>query len=202
MALIPPVRWDITSGGIDVRAFLLEKAPVTNAQYAEYLRSTGAMPCEAWLTSRPGSPLMNHPVVGLTFAEAEAYASWKRRRLPTALEWEAAARGPAGRKYPWGDSWGSDCCHSRESGGRGTMPIGSKPAGASPDGVVDLFGNVWEWTAIDPRLPTPDEAQTWVMGGAYNTECKGEGKIPRVAVRMTKGYMYLGFRCAADLGGS
>jgi formylglycine-generating enzyme required for sulfatase activity len=84
------------------------------------------------------------PVVGVSFHEADAFARWAGRRLPTELEWERAARGEDGRAYPWGEAWDPMKAHAR-GGVRCTLPVGSFPAGASPHGLLDAAGNVWEW---------------------------------------------------------
>jgi formylglycine-generating enzyme required for sulfatase activity len=87
-----------------------------------------------------------HPVVGVSFFEAEAYARWVERRLPSELEWERAARGEDGRAWPWGDAWDPMKAHHR-GGRRHTLPVGSFPEGRSPHGLYDAAGNVWEWCA-------------------------------------------------------
>ena len=95
----------------------------------------------------------NQPVVGVSWFEAEAYARFAEGRLPTEAEWEHAARGEDGRRYPWGEEWDSSRAAAR-GGPRHTLPVGCFPSGRSPHGLLDAAGNVWEWVAdvFDPEL--------------------------------------------------
>ncbi|HIE28389.1 TPA: PEGA domain-containing protein [Candidatus Poribacteria bacterium] len=128
-------------------AFYIDKYEVTNAQYKQFMDATGHKAPEYWNDERYNQP--NQPVVGVSWYDAVAYCKWAGKRLPTEAEWEKAARGTDGREYPWGNEWDSLKCNS-EIGGDGyeyTAPVGSFPDGASPYGVMDMAGNVWEWVA-------------------------------------------------------
>jgi formylglycine-generating enzyme required for sulfatase activity/tRNA A-37 threonylcarbamoyl transferase component Bud32 len=183
---IPAVTLRTSGGGAyEVRAFTLSRTPVTNAQYYLYLEATGAPPPFHWRRGLP--PLPNHPVVGVTLDEARRYAAWRGGRLPHPHEWEAAARGTRGTAFPWGAEWDPRRCQCHSDG---TAPVDQFPDGASPEGCLDLVGNVWEWT--EPDAPG-DHA--WVMGGCYRHRFVADAGIPRTQVRADKAYEYLGFRC-------
>jgi len=109
----------------------------------------------------------NQPVVGVSCFEAEAYARWADRRLPTEAEWERAARGEDGRRYPWGDAWDPMNAHFRGNA-RHTLPVGCFPAGASPHGLLDAAGNVWEWCAGRYDPDDLNGALRPARGGGWN----------------------------------
>ncbi|MEI8165865.1 MAG: SUMF1/EgtB/PvdO family nonheme iron enzyme [Chloroflexales bacterium] len=125
----------------------------------EWQRRTFKDRPEFWGDARFGLPRLNHPVVGLNWYEATAFCVWLTQhlndgynyRLPSEAEWEYAARGAARRPYPWGDAEpdGERANFNRTHGG--TTAVGCFPAGASPDGLVDLTGNIWEWTRSEFR---------------------------------------------------
>jgi len=137
---------------VRVEAFAISRYPVTNAQYAIFVQATGQKPPRHWEGGQVPPHLANHPVVNVTWDNAVAYCRWLSQetgqayRLPTEAEWERAARGAADqREWPWGDGWDAERCNTAEGGAGTTTPVGIYSAGASPEGVLDVAGNVWEW---------------------------------------------------------
>jgi gamma-glutamyl hercynylcysteine S-oxide synthase len=132
--------------------YAMDLTPVTNAQYAEFLKASGYKPKEPtnflkhWCSGAPPANQEDHPVVYVDLGDARAYAQWAGKRLPTEQEWQCAAQGNDGRKYPWGKTEPKpqdDLCNGF---GATTMPVKQFPAGRSPFGIYDLCGNTWEWT--------------------------------------------------------
>ena len=149
---------------ISTDAFLIDRFPLTNAQYRGFIEDGGYQRREYWskkgwnwkereevskplFLDDPKLTVLSAPVVGISWYEAEAYASWVGKRLPTEEEWERAARGDRdAREYPWGDEFDPSKCNMREKGTGQPTPVGSYPGGVSPHGCYDMSGNVWEWT--------------------------------------------------------
>jgi formylglycine-generating enzyme required for sulfatase activity len=188
--------------------YYISKYEVTNEQFAKFVKE------KAYITeaeqagdrlnwkklAKPG--LEKHPVVDVSWNDAVAYCAWAGVSLPTEAQWEKAARGTGGREYPWGNSWEGSKCNwyggPKVAGmadmyeKRGTTPMGSFPSGASPYGLVDMAGNVWEWCsdwygedyykgapARNPGGPEKGEYRV-LRGGSWGDA--GEGGI-RCALR-------------------
>jgi formylglycine-generating enzyme required for sulfatase activity len=143
---------------------LVGRWPVTNARLRTFAAATGRP-----LTAKLDDPqLADHPATDVTKDDAEAFCAWaslelgRPVRLPAADEWEALARGPDARPYPWGEVFDETLCACAESGWGWTVPVTAHPGGAGPFGAEQLAGNVWEWVADT----TPDG---WgvVRGGSY-----------------------------------
>ena len=137
---------------VDLPAFQIDKFEVTNADFAQFIQATGYQTdaekegrSKNWQSAAEGKA--NHPVVFVSWNDAAAYCAWVSKRLPGEAEWEKAARGTEGWSYPWGNEWDPAKANVKETGLRGTAVVGSFGAGASPYGVEDMAGNVWEWTA-------------------------------------------------------
>ncbi|NOY62364.1 MAG: formylglycine-generating enzyme family protein [Gammaproteobacteria bacterium] len=133
---------------VTLPAYKIDKHPVTNAQYARFVLETGHVPPLNWKNGKIPSGKEYHPVTMVSWFNALAYATWAGKRLPTEAEWEKAARGSDGRRWPWGDTMEPDRLNTYYNVGD-TTPVGSYPQGASPYGVMGMAGNVSEWTAED-----------------------------------------------------
>jgi formylglycine-generating enzyme required for sulfatase activity len=132
--------------------YYLAKTPVTNAQYQVFVTSTGCAAPQGWRDGAPPLGAEDHPVVNVSWYEARDYCQWlsqvTRRRygLPSEAEWEKAARGSDGRIYPWGMRWDATRCNSAEGSPGRTTSVHAYPQGASPYGVLDMAGNIGDWT--------------------------------------------------------
>jgi formylglycine-generating enzyme required for sulfatase activity len=135
---------------IVLRRFALDETLVTNADYATFLRASGYQPrlrqnfLKHWQHGHLPAGKEQHPVVYVDLDDARAYAKWAGKRLPTEEEWQFAAQGMDGRRYPWGEHFEPGRCNGGETGG--TTPVKAFPQGRSPYGCYDMCGNVWEWT--------------------------------------------------------
>jgi formylglycine-generating enzyme required for sulfatase activity len=198
-----------------VSAFDLDRDEVTRA---DYLRCVAAGACAAPDPPDPPDPPDSTPITGVSWRDASSYCRFVKKRLPTEAEWEKAARGSDGRLYPWGNQ--PECAQANFGNYQGEgrcptnpgrpVPVGEFP-GASPYGVRDLAGNVWEWVADkydrgyyahaprrDPPGPKNGEKRV-VRGGA----CCSMFGLPRASNRLAFPEDYrdvdLGFRCARSL---
>jgi formylglycine-generating enzyme required for sulfatase activity len=132
--------------------YYLARTPLTNAQYAAFVQATGHQQPERWEGGKPPRGKEYHPVVNVSWHDAVAYCDWlaevtgRPYGLPSEAEWEKGARGSEGRLYPWGNRWDTERCNTLEGGPPDTTLVGAYPHGASPYGLLDMAGNVWEWT--------------------------------------------------------
>jgi formylglycine-generating enzyme required for sulfatase activity len=212
---------------VSLSAYFLDSYEVSNAQYQ---RCVDAGKCSAIdeaqcfvLTSagwQQGKSLASEqlksdrPVVCVSWVQAKDYCAFAGKRLPTEAEWEYAARGPSGWRYPWGDAWKSTLANWGEKGGWGgvdgyrtSAPVGSFPGGISPFGVHDLSGNVWEWVGDGwsdyekgaQTDPTGVEGENRVMrGGGFGDAADSLRSTFRAAGPQSYAAAFLGFRCAAS----
>ena len=156
--------------------FYMDKYEVTNAHYQQFATATHRTPPIHWRGETVPVTKADHPVVFVTWYDANDYCHWAGKRLPTAAEWEKAARGTDGREFPWGNRFDPAKANTPYSKRGGTTPVGSFPEGRSPYGLYDMSGNVWEWTASwykaypgnkKRRTETYGEKYRVVKGGSF-----------------------------------
>jgi sulfatase modifying factor 1 len=219
--------WTPTEQQVTLSGFWLYKYEVTVAQYRAFCAATDR-PLPPFPTGYSWAghsgwdapSLQIHPIVNVAWYDAAAYAEWARVQLPTEAQWEYAARGPAGRNYPWGgtaissdpyNGWDlTKCANTSNSNvlGLSTWPVGSFPSGTSWNGVHDLAGNVWEWCAdwFGPYSSTPVTNPQGASSGEFRVLRGGSWYFPISHARGAVRYVYaqhyrdnnIGFRCAAS----
>ncbi|PKP83947.1 MAG: hypothetical protein CVT80_10920 [Alphaproteobacteria bacterium HGW-Alphaproteobacteria-2] len=204
--------------------FAITRTPVTNALYAAFVEATGhpapdvdratwegyglihpyaSSRRHAWFDGAPPPGREDHPVVLVSLADARAHAAWlstltgARWRLPDEREWEKAARGHDGRAFPWGDEWDAARLNSHDRGPFDTLPVGSFPEGASPHGLLDAAGQVFEWTETEAA-----PGRIIVKGGSWDD--KGCG-VCRPAARHARPadirHILIGYRLVCETSG-
>ncbi len=225
---------------VQVSRFWIDRTEVTRAAYAQFLDATGyRLPHVGeswaddgwnWTNAQPPAETEDHPVVLVSWYDADAYCRWADKRLPTEAEWQLAALGPANarRDYPWGNVYdGRRLNHGRieppnfdgSDGHERTAPVGSYPGGRAASGIEDAFGNAWEFTA-DLRVEAASQVVNKGKEGGVVRDASAPGPGLRVAVRGGSFYFDLrpnpgsewsafvpelrrksaGFRCARDGG--
>jgi formylglycine-generating enzyme required for sulfatase activity len=195
---------------VTVTPFLIDTYEVTCGDYERFLKANPEYKSPPGWVNRTAPPgTVQRPVTGVHWYDASAYANWAGKRLPTEEEWEFAARGTTGWRYPWGNDWRADAANAGDSNARQFADVGSYPAGKGPFGTMDMIGNAWEWTSTEwkgyPGGPVPPDAPNelrvirggyWGSSAAKATTTFRRGWDARGA---KTGYENTGFRCAADV---
>lgn len=174
---------------VDLANYWIDRYEITNSDYAKFIEETENSPPKYWTDGEIPAGQRNHPVAQITWDQATEYCLWAGKRLPTETEWEVAARGPFGWKYPWGNN--PDIVR-RET--KGTRPVDSNPANLSYFGAYYMSGNVWEWVN-DPYTSTSENEHV-MRGGAY-----GPLDVLTTAISVpdnNPASEKTGFRCAAS----
>jgi serine/threonine-protein kinase len=192
-------------------AFYVDKTEVTNQAYLKFCNETKCKLPEGFRLDQP-----DYPVSNITFAEAEAYARWAGKRLPTAREWEKAARGRDGRVYPWGNQRDASRANVRDNPSLGKGPIAADGLrqGASVYGVLQTVGNVWEFV-MEPKAPTPETAERFarlldpppapgerwytIRGGSFGEDLADNVMYDATTVPERFRDPSIGFRCVKDV---
>ena len=197
-----------------IKSFWIDKYPVTNAQFKKFLDATHYHPKDDlnflrdWSKGSYSSGRENEPVTWVSLEDARAYAAWAGKRLPHEWEWQYAAQGTDGRAYPWGNEWNADYVPAPDKGRtmRGPDAVDAHLQGASPFGVMDMVGNVWQWTEEFQDEHTvggilrggsyyQPQGSIWYFPQAY--KLNQHGKLLMMAPSMDRSGT-LGFRCVQD----
>jgi serine/threonine-protein kinase len=217
MVLVPhgPFLMGIARREVHVDAFYIDRFPVTNEQFARFVEATGYCPGGVGAVRflrvdrrREAEERPRHPVTYVSWSDAKAYARWAGKRLPTEAEWEKAARGTDGRRYPWGRAEPTRARASFAMEHHGTTPVDAFPDGASPYGVLDMVGNVGEWcedydlSGFYEDGPTHNPCNTTrsravvMRGGSWMMGPRALRTYARTAYAPEYRFAAGGFRCA------
>jgi sulfatase modifying factor 1 len=192
-----------------VSEFLIDKTEVTWRQFRRYAEATGTPlpPAPVW------GALEDYAASNILWAEAKAFCEWVGGRLPTEAEWEKAARGTDGRRYPWGSQWELDHCNAWQGGPHRPESVGSYPNCVSPYGVLEMPGSTWEWCADwydehyyrespskDPQGPTSGTARV-LRGGAWLNQATWLRPAYRHKTPPSSRNVLHGVRCVLDVPG-
>jgi gamma-glutamyl hercynylcysteine S-oxide synthase len=199
---------------MNVKTFFIDRYPVTNAEFKKFVDGAHYHPRDDhnflrdWANGTPSSGWENKPVTWVSLEDARAYAKWAGKRLPHEWEWQYAAQGKNGRLYPWGNEWKNEAVPAPDKGRELTGPanVDAHPGGASPFGVMDMVGNVWQWT--DEFVDEHTRAAA-LRGGSYYQPQNSNWYFPQ-AYKLNEHGKYLlmapskdragtlGFRCVMD----
>ncbi len=188
---------------VSLASYYLDKTPVTNSQYAGFVRATNGQGAPDSIQSEFPAGQDAWPVTNVSWHEASDYCQANGKRLPTEAEWEFAARGTDSRLYPWGNEFTKGLANSTESGLNHPEPVGMRTAAASPFGVLGMSGNVWEWCEED-YIPYPGHRSDFsipaaakvIRGGSFESDKDHVTTTTRNLELASTHSPRIGFRCA------
>jgi formylglycine-generating enzyme required for sulfatase activity len=193
---------------VTVKPFYIDIYEVTCEDYQKFVKATSHRIPPNWINGQFPNGATKQPVTGVDWDDANAYARWAGKRLPTEEEWEFAARGTDGRRYPWGNEWKNEAANAANTAHRHLAEVGEHSQGASPFGAFDMVGNAWEWTAspLTPypggHLPPQGAGELMVIrGGSWQSDKASATTTYRWGwpARGGKDYRNTGFRCAKNV---
>jgi gamma-glutamyl hercynylcysteine S-oxide synthase len=203
---------DVSGISVKIDSFLIDKYPVTNEQYQQFITSSGYLPADTseylrhWQSGKYRQGQDKYPVVYVAYEDMKAYARWAKKRLPTQAEWQLAAQGLDKRKWPWGNEFHGTYCNN--SFDRPT-PVDAFIKGQSPYGAIDMVGNVWQMTSdiyfngtnymgvIRGGSYYKPESSTWYIQGGPQALDKTQ-----ILLMVSPGFdrsSTVGFRCVKDI---
>jgi formylglycine-generating enzyme required for sulfatase activity len=196
-------RFESPTHNMVVEAFFIDRTEVTNEDYQKFVKATRHRAPTHWRDGNFTAGEDRFPVVNVSWSDATSYAKWAQKRLPTESEWEYAARGGDGRIYPWGNNWSNDSANAGRGVQGRVVEVGNYPSGASPFGVLDMCGNVWEWTsgnlfsyADKSKEIAPGKV---IRGGAFDVPIERATSTYRGVIPPERMYDKTGFRCARNV---
>jgi formylglycine-generating enzyme required for sulfatase activity len=203
---------DVAGNTYEIDSFLIDRYPVTNSQYYEFLLNSGYRPSDTarylkhWQSGIYKQGQGKYPVIYVSYEDVNAYAKWAEKRLPTQAEWQLAAQGTDNRKWPWGDEFHGAYCNN--SFNRPT-PVDAFPKGQSPYGAIDMVGNVWQMTndmyfngsnyfliIRGGSYYKPDTSLWYLQGGPQSLD------KTQILLMVSPGFdrsATVGFRCVKDI---
>lgn len=196
---------------VTVSPFFIDKFEVTCAAYQKFMDARGFAAPQNWPNGRMPAGGEQLPVTGVSWVDANAYAEWAGKRLPTEEEWEFAARGQDATLYPWGNTWKGDAANTLEASQKRVVAVGSFSQGASPYGAFDMTGNAWEWTStqlaaypgghISDQNSQAGQQLMVIRGGSYESNNKQATTTYRMGwpAQGATTYAQSGFRCVKDI---
>jgi len=206
-----PYPTEPDSAWIEMKRFFMDRYPVTNKQFYQFIQESGYRPADTtgylrhWTNGMYPRGMENHPVVWVSLDDARAYARWSGKRLPTEQEWQYAAQGTDGRAWPWGNEFHATKCNSSFGV---TTPVDAFPKGKSPFKVEDMVGNVWQLT--EGEYDNGSYLFSIIRGGSYFRPDASEWYIKggpqpvnkrQMLIRVAPGFdrsATVGFRCVRD----
>ena len=199
---------------MEMKRFFIDRTPVTNRQFKTFIDATRYHPADDanflkdWTNGSYPEGWADRPVTWVSIEDARAYAAWAGKRLPNEWEWQYAAQGTDGRVYPWGADWNAQAAPEPDAGRTLTppAPVGAHPQGASPFGVLDMVGNVWQWTnefqdehtraaILRGGSAYQPQGAIWYFPQAYRND--QHSKLLLMAPSRDRSGT-IGFRCVAD----
>ena len=213
MMLVPEGTFKFGPQDVEITlpAYYVDETEVSNRAYMAFCAATGRVLPEGFQSDRPDLPVTN-----ITYLDAQEFAEWAGKRLPTPEEWEKAARGTDARSYPWGedhDVTRAVVADNHELRPTGPVDVGTHPQGAGPHGALHLAGNVWEFIK-EPRTPGEDAMrhysqvldppptirEPWytIRGGAFNTPLPRDVNVEFASIPARVADPAIGFRCVKD----
>jgi formylglycine-generating enzyme required for sulfatase activity len=188
---------------VTVAPFFMDRTEVSNEQYAAFLKATNHLAPPDWKGGQYLTGADQMPVVNVSWQEANDYAAWAGKRLPTEAEWEFAARTTDGRLYPWGSNWDANKANTNETKRNRPVEVNSHADAANPFGLLNMGGNVWEWTASEVTsykdaniVLAPGKI---IRGGAFYTPRDRATTTFRGFAPPDKQAPGIGFRCVKEV---